>query len=55
MRYSTDCKEQVFRDSAFLGIWVVNVERHRGEVGFTLREILRKEAREMTACRSHPD
>ena len=30
------CGLQVFRDSAFLGIMVVAVERHHGEVGFTI-------------------
>ena len=34
--HSTDCKQQVLRDSAFLGMCVVGVERHHGEVGFTI-------------------
>ena len=33
---STDCKEDVFRGSAFLGKMGVHVERHHGEDGFTI-------------------
>ena len=34
--HSTDCKQQVLRDSAFFGICVVDVERHHGELGFAI-------------------
>ena len=36
VHYSTDCKQQVLRDSAFLGICVVNAERHHGEIGLAI-------------------
>ena len=29
---STDCKQQVLQDSAFLGTCVVDVERHHGKI-----------------------
>ena len=33
---STDCDQHNFRDSAFLGVAVVNVERHHSEVEFAI-------------------
>ena len=45
----------VLRDSAFLGISVVVVERHHSKELPLLRGVLRNEEREMTACSTHPD
>ena len=50
-----DCKQHILSNATLVSEVVVDAERHHGKEDLPLRGTLRNEAREMTACSTHPD